>query len=137
MTSPTLGHPYVSPINAVRITMCQECCEVVSGLRNVASSFQVKEDFTKFFEKATTYTTAASIVTKNNGKVEVLVRIRDNEVINEDVTKTEAVDPDLEKRAEEWAKAALSIEVELPEDAEKSWDWVDEEYVRRKLGLLP
>jgi len=52
----------------------------------VASSFQVKEDFTKFFEKATTYTTAASIVTKNNGKVEVLVRIRDNEVINEDVT---------------------------------------------------
>ena len=97
MTSPTLGHPYVSPINAVRITMCQECCEVISGLRNVASSFQVKEDFTKFFEKATTYTTAASIMTKNNGKVEVLVRIRDDEVINEDVTKTEAVDPDLEK----------------------------------------
>jgi len=37
-------------------------------------------------------------------------------------TKTEAVDPDPEKRAEEWAKAALSIELELPEDAEKSWD---------------
>jgi hypothetical protein len=103
----------------------------------VASSFQVKEDFTKFFEKATTYTTAASIVTKNNSKVEVLVRIRDDEVINEDVTKTEAVDPDLERRAEGWAKAVLSIEVELPEDAEESWDWVDEEYVRRKLGLLP
>jgi hypothetical protein len=41
---------------------------------------------------------------------------------------------DLERKVEEWAKTALSIEIEPSPKLEK-WDWMDEEYVRRKLGL--
>jgi hypothetical protein len=29
------------------------------------------------------------------------------------------------------------MKIELPEEIEKSWDWMDEEYAKRKLGLLP
>jgi hypothetical protein len=43
---------------------------------------------------------------------------------------------DLERRIEEWVKTALSIEAE-PSPEESEWDWVDEEYARRKLGLYP
>jgi len=43
---------------------------------------------------------------------------------------------DLERRIEEWAKTALSIEAE-PSPEESEWDWMDEEYARRKLGLYP
>jgi hypothetical protein len=42
----------------------------------------------------------------------------------------------LERRIEEWAEMALSIEAE-PSPEESEWDWMDEEYARRKLGLLP
>jgi hypothetical protein len=43
---------------------------------------------------------------------------------------------DLERRIEEWAKTALSIEAE-PSPEESEWDWMDEEYARGKLGLPP
>jgi hypothetical protein len=43
---------------------------------------------------------------------------------------------DLERRVEEWAKMALSIETE-PSIEEKSWDLMDGEYALRKLGLHP
>jgi hypothetical protein len=43
---------------------------------------------------------------------------------------------DLERRIEEWAKTALSIEAE-PSPEESEWDWMDGEYARGKLGLLP
>jgi hypothetical protein len=41
---------------------------------------------------------------------------------------------DLERRIEEWAETALSIEAE-PSPEESEWDWMDGEYARRKLGL--
>jgi hypothetical protein len=43
-------------------------------------------------------------------------------------------DKSLEKRVEEWVKTALSVEVEPSLESEE-WDWMDEEYARRKLGL--
>jgi hypothetical protein len=43
-------------------------------------------------------------------------------------------DKKLEKRVEEWVKMILSVEVE-PFPELREWDWIDEEYVRRKLGL--
>ena len=43
-------------------------------------------------------------------------------------------DKSLERRVEEWVKTALSVEVEPSLESEE-WDWMDEEYARRKLGL--
>jgi len=100
-----------------------------------ASSSLAKEDITKFtcFEGAT-YTLAKRTMIESGGEVKTLIRIKDSEVITD--TITEAVD--LERKIEEWAKMALNIEIEpFPEESEKLWDWMDEEYARRKLGLPP
>jgi hypothetical protein len=43
-------------------------------------------------------------------------------------------DKNLERRVEEWVKTALSVEIEPSLESEE-WDWMDEEYARRKLGL--
>jgi hypothetical protein len=47
---------------------------------------------------------------------------------------------DLEEKVEEWVRTALSIEAEPPSGGvgeRETWDWMDEEYARRKLGLPP
>ena len=47
---------------------------------------------------------------------------------------------DLEEKVEEWVKTVLSIEAEPPSGGvgeRETWDWMDEEYARRKLGLPP
>lgn len=46
----------------------------------------------------------------------------------------------MRKRVEEWKKMTLEISERLepsPEKPEEEWDYVDEEYVKRKLALLP
>jgi hypothetical protein len=43
-------------------------------------------------------------------------------------------DKSLERKVEEWVKTVLSVEVE-PSPESEEWDWMDEEYARRKLGL--
>ena len=45
---------------------------------------------------------------------------------------------DLKRRVEEWKKKALEIAERLEpslEGFEEEWDYYDEEYARRKLGL--
>lgn len=43
---------------------------------------------------------------------------------------------DLERRVEEWASFALSLNVGVkPGEAEEDWKWMSGEYARRKLGL--
>ena len=96
-----------------------------------------KEDFVKLYERMTTYTVPIGIVVRDKSEVKALIRVKGNEVISEDITEAEVVDLNLKKRVEEWARAALSLEIELPEDAARSWDWMDGEYVKRKLGLPP
>jgi len=100
-----------------------------------ASSLLAKEDIIKFtcFGGAT-YAFTKRIMIESGGEVKTLIRVKDSEVIIDMIT--EAID--LERRIEEWAKMALSIEAEpFPEESEKLWDWMDEEYARRKLGLPP
>jgi len=45
---------------------------------------------------------------------------------------------DLKRRVEEWKRKVLEIADRLelsPEGFEEGWDYYDEEYARRKLGL--
>ena len=85
-------------------------------------------------DEGATYTFTKRIMIESGGEVKTLIRVKDSEVIIDMIT--EAID--LERRIGEWAKMALSIEAEpFPEESEKLWDWMDEEYARRKLGLPP
>jgi hypothetical protein len=64
-------------------------------------------------------------------EIEFLISVRGQEVITELW--------DIEKRVEEWKKMTLEISERLepsPEKPEEEWDYVDEEYVKRKLALL-
>lgn len=48
---------------------------------------------------------------------------------------------DLEKRVEEWVRMAkdiakrVKLSFEELEESKEEWDYIDEEYARRKLGL--
>jgi len=66
------------------------------------------------------------------GKTEVLIRVEGRRIIIEPISR------DLERKVEEWVKTMLSIKAEpFSEEIEGSWKWMDEEYAKRKLGLLP
>jgi hypothetical protein len=106
-----------------------------------AGSPPAKEDYIRLEHPGTT---TRAVLTKgvgimmvgSGGEAEALIRVdkavRWNEVIAEAV--------DLEEKVEEWVKTALSIEAEPPSGGvgeRETWDWMDGEYARRKLGLPP
>jgi hypothetical protein len=104
----------------------------IGYIKSITSSLSYKEDFTKSFQGGT-QTLTKGIMIRNGSSVKILIRIKDNEIINERIDES----IDLEEKVEKWMKTVLSMKIELPEEIEKSWDWMDEDYAKRKLGLLP
>ena len=48
----------------------------------------------------------------------------------------EPVSRDIEKKVQEWANLAISLNTEaFTEEAEESWKWMSHEYAKKKLGL--
>ena len=143
MTSPallTLGRPHVDTRDTTATTTYPKDYEYagtvnkdsnysawISVFYAMASPPLAKEDLAKSYERITAYMALIGIVARDRSEVKALIRVKGNEIISEDITEAEVVDLNLKKRVEEWARAALSLEIELPEDATRSWDWMDGE----------
>ncbi|MGC9010166.1 MAG: AbrB/MazE/SpoVT family DNA-binding domain-containing protein [Sulfolobales archaeon] len=66
------------------------------------------------------------------GETDVIISIDGRRIIVEPVPR------DLEKIVDEWIKMVLSSKLEIfSEKTEEEWKWLDDEYARKKLGLLP
>jgi len=66
------------------------------------------------------------------GETDVIISIDGRRIIVEPVPR------DLEKFVDEWIKMVLSSRLEIfSEKTEEEWKWLDDEYARKKLGLLP
>jgi virulence-associated protein VagC len=61
-----------------------------------------------------------------------LIRVEGGRIIIEPISR------DLKRKVEEWVKTMLNIKAEpFSEEIEETWKRMDEEYAKRKLGLLP